>query len=330
MIYLAFPFSVQKEYDLTHSVKKHNGKGFNQIDIISSEPNVQFQIAIRINDHHFIVTPKNAIAKRNFRKWFEKSFKEPKFNEAEFSKLQTIISNSKYFESVPDQKQAYKEFLAIRFSPSWHDAIGASQDLPIRPDKHFDLLKDWYLQIWNIAKSAKEKTIDYTPETLNIFEIGIINDKVLEIDKKYFPELLPAGTPNNASRMPYISEDEKITNKAFKKWLNERKASLEQNPLVKVPTNYTNTIWFKVGLLFANGEMDKLLKEHNNIPTRIAKALENTSYRPYISETLSVKSKSEKSLFKQADKLKKIHNYCIVNNIQMVESFLKHIPTLES
>jgi hypothetical protein len=328
MIYLAFPFSVQKEYNLTYSFKKYNRKGSQiNIIIISSEPNTNFQIAIQVNDTHFIVTPKNTIAKKSFRKWFEKSFKEPEFNEAEFLKLQALISNNKYFELVPDRKQSYKEFLAIRFSLSWYNAIGSSPDLPIRPDKHFDLLKDWYLQIWNIAKSAKEKTIDYTPETLNIFEIEIINDKIFEIDKKYFPELLPAGTPNSANRMPYISEDEKVTNRAFKKWLNERKVSLEQNPSGKVGDNYTNAIWFKVGLHFATGKIAKLLLKHSNNYTAIAKEMGNKNFRPYISESVANTNKTDKNIFSNSIKLKKILGHCITNNIQVTDEFKRLIPS---
>jgi hypothetical protein len=86
--------------------------------------------------------------------------------------------------------------------------------------------------------------------------------------------------------------------------------------------NFTKKIWFKVGLLFANGEMDKLLKKHDNVYTQIAKELNNISYRPYISDSMGTNTASDKNIFKSEKRIITIHDYCIQNKIIMSKIFL--------
>lgn len=86
--------------------------------------------------------------------------------------------------------------------------------------------------------------------------------------------------------------------------------------------NFTTKIWFKVGLLFANGEMDKLLKKHDNVYTQIAKELNNISYRPYISDSMGTNTKSDKNIFNNENHIITIHDYCIQNKIVMNKNFL--------
>lgn len=89
-----------------------------------------------------------------------------------------------------------------------------------------------------------------------------------------------------------------------------------------------NANWFRVGLLFASGEMDELQVKFNGNATKIAKHLykaEYNSYRPYISDSIGNSSKSDKNIFSNQAKLKKIKDYCDSENILMVENFLKHL-----
>lgn len=89
--------------------------------------------------------------------------------------------------------------------------------------------------------------------------------------------------------------------------------------------NYKNTIWFKVGLLFATGEMDKLITRFNGNATQIAKHLQNKNYRPFISESISKTNKNDKNVFSDQGKLLKIQKHCIENKILMIDSFTKQI-----
>jgi hypothetical protein len=97
----------------------------------------------------------------------------------------------------------------------------------------------------------------------------------------------------------------------------------------KTGNNFTSTNWFKIGLLFANGEMEALLKKFNNNGTKIAEKLGNESgLRPYITESIGIKQKtSVKSIFSNKDKMDKIITYCNEKNIDVIKSFIDKIPT---
>ena len=86
----------------------------------------------------------------------------------------------------------------------------------------------------------------------------------------------------------------------------------------------TEFLWFKVGLLFANGEMDSLIEEskYENNPNfnSISKKLKNPSYRPFISESYLSKN-NRKNIFLDKSKVSYLENYCEENNISIVESF---------
>lgn len=95
------------------------------------------------------------------------------------------------------------------------------------------------------------------------------------------------------------------------------------SPQLGKTEDYKTKIWFKVGLLFANGEMDKLKTQFNSNATQIAKHLNNTSYRPFISESISKTNESDKNIYANPNKLLKICNHCIENSIPMTDCFKK-------
>jgi hypothetical protein len=85
------------------------------------------------------------------------------------------------------------------------------------------------------------------------------------------------------------------------------------------------SLWFNVGLLFANGEMDKLLLKHKQGTqsnySAIAKELGNSNYRPYISESVSNTNIGNKNIFSSPSKISFIEEYCKLHNISIVDSF---------
>lgn len=102
------------------------------------------------------------------------------------------------------------------------------------------------------------------------------------------------------------------------------------NPTISTDkSDYKNEAWFKIGLLFANGEMDTLLKTFNSNGTQIANHLGNKNgLRPYITESIGVKKKiSNKSVFSDRSKMDKIILHCKENNIPIVSTFLELLPT---
>lgn len=123
----------------------------------------------------------------------------------------------------------------------------------------------------------------------------------------------------------YYSDIEFIERK-IKIVLDGNQKSLDSTNTQKEIKVYKKTIWFKIGVMFANGEMDKLLQEFDGNGTQVAKNLGNKNYRPFITESIGVKKKtSDKSIFADESKMKKIISHCEKNNIPIVQSFLDNI-----
>ena len=89
--------------------------------------------------------------------------------------------------------------------------------------------------------------------------------------------------------------------------------------------------WFKVGLLFASGEMETLKKQFkvgpNNVIncTGLAKKLYGKNYegfKSYISESIKNDKINDKNIFSDSEKLLKIYNHCINNKIKMTDTFI--------
>lgn len=91
----------------------------------------------------------------------------------------------------------------------------------------------------------------------------------------------------------------------------------------------TELLWFKVGIFFATGEMDILIKKHtegeDSVPncTAISEELGNKSFRPYISESFSGTNENDKNIFSNEKKVQVILEYCNKNKIIVAESFIK-------
>lgn len=151
----------------------------------------------------------------------------------------------------------------------------------------------------------------------------IIPEKTLfmnvEIDlKKYQPD-------KKFWRFDYPLQEYRI--KSHKKSI--KRASKKIKPEINSHNIYENYGWFKVGLLFANGDMDLLLKKYNNNATQIAKAKFNENwkkYRPYISDSINKDVPASKDIFKSRSKLLKIKEYCDKNGILVIPSFLENLP----
>lgn len=94
-------------------------------------------------------------------------------------------------------------------------------------------------------------------------------------------------------------------------------------------TSEQNKLYFKVGLLFANGEMDRLIEKYkeNGMTncSAIAKELGNMSLRPYISESISGRNKNDKNIFANKKRLGLILEHCERKEIELVDSFIKRV-----
>lgn len=87
-------------------------------------------------------------------------------------------------------------------------------------------------------------------------------------------------------------------------------------------------IWFKVGLLFATGEMDKLLKKYNKKPLKVAESLNEPIFEKYILATMNDyrESNTDKNIYYNRDKMLKIIQHCKENNITLTKDFKSKLP----
>lgn len=101
------------------------------------------------------------------------------------------------------------------------------------------------------------------------------------------------------------------------------------NRKVKDHKNYINETWFEIGLEFANGNIDKLVKQGKS-QVEIAnilfknKKIKPSSYRPWVNYTIT-KANNDKNIFTRSnseDELKKVYDYCIENNIDIAAKFI--------
>jgi hypothetical protein len=118
------------------------------------------------------------------------------------------------------------------------------------------------------------------------------------------------------------------------------KSKSPQQPETSNPDEaYKNQNLFKVGLLFAKGEMNKYFKVNSKNKTvmnyefsapKIAKELGNNSYNKYILSSINNyttdKENGNKNIFNSFDMMTKIISHCEVNNIPVDAYFKSRLP----
>ena len=118
-----------------------------------------------------------------------------------------------------------------------------------------------------------------------------------------------------------------IHKKTFEIWKFLEKQLIKiKEPQQSKSNNNENMIWFKVGLLFATGEMNNLITKFNSNATQIAKDLQNINYRPYITESISKRHNNDKNIFSNRLKMQSIIDYCNLHNIEVKDEFASHLP----
>jgi len=112
-------------------------------------------------------------------------------------------------------------------------------------------------------------------------------------------------------------------------WLNSSFKSDKDNLLINIEKINIDSLWFKVGLFFANGQISKLIENYKNFTMpnfrEISRELGNINYRPYISESINNTNISDKNIFSNNRKVQAIIKYCEINNIIISEDFKKRV-----
>ena len=172
------------------------------------------------------------------------------------------------------------------------------------------------IQKVNFTKSdIKIALKEYKKNKKKIPYLEVDNEKFLDIDKLLYP-----------NGLFFCNKFIDLINKLIE--LNTKANSSNKN----VKKEVYETLWFKVGLLFATGEIQKLLKKNNSNFTEVARQLGNKSYRVYITATSYnelEKGKQDKNIYSDQKKMQIIKKYCDDNKIEVCEDFLKKIIPVE-
>ena len=198
------------------------------------------------------------------------------------------------------------------------------------------------LDIEKLFQMINEVEFYNTIDEIEVKDIYIINDLIKSIEN------LPnqkdwRGITANGYKEPknpkYNSIKESVINE-FKTYLIEQKDIIEQ-PQQKDEKDITKYLWFKIGLSFATGEMEKYyyLSEKNEkvfkegyTPSKIAKELNNKGFEKYILASINnyKVNNTDKNIFYDAKKMKQIIDYCTKNNIDVIDSFTSYYKSIES
>lgn len=236
----------------------------------------------------------------------------PKIKEKQAELFHSSCENLlKQLKSQFENRYANSQMKADLYEGEWQQCEAIIfEPLPDTPEMH--------IHQWNTTLLTRD-THDMQYYILQHFYMGIPDDfsHVHSPNNKY----QKAGTPSNQVLAAVIWD--------YYKWL----ASMfqEKEVIDKKIKSYQDDDWFIVGVKFANGELDELLeanKKINNSPnfTKTAEQLGNLSFRPYISESYNSEiGKSVKNIFSSEDKIMKILDYCMSNDIDVVDSFYRRI-----
>lgn len=125
----------------------------------------------------------------------------------------------------------------------------------------------------------------------------------------------------------------------YLEYFNLYKRAIEElNPAINQYKShpFKNKILFKVGLLFADGSMEKYYN-HNKTgikegysASKIAEELGDKSYNKFILASMNnyppSNSNANKNIFNSLDKMRKIMTHCNELQIEVIEDFTKRLP----
>jgi len=216
--------------------------------------------------------------------------------EEEYIEDDLIDPNSADFQSLLIDSEEKKLKLIIR---NFDKAIKSQCDnINLDLDKHD---KDTY---WNYSYTKES-------EKLRLSQRFAIN-KLIPNDEKVFKELWLRNFINIISKIA----------KNIREIINIE----SEKKIAKTQKNYYEYYWFKIGVLFATGEIYTLLEQNDSNSTEVAKFLGNKNLRPYISDSLGSNLKSDKNIFSSYDKMIKVISYCEENKLAIKQDFKSKLP----
>ncbi|WP_417237210.1 hypothetical protein [Bizionia paragorgiae] len=192
---------------------------------------------------------------------------------------------------------------------------------------YFDLINKWLRYLGNVF-NYEFKLLFYLK-----FKEKIKND-ILSFDTG----LSQLKAPKN--HIEFAKKWLKETDKIIKLEKPSKSITIhKQSPKNVTEKDFKEEIWFKVGLLFASGAMEKyyfineknktIFKEGYSAP-KVAKDLDNDNYNKFILATIndypSTNPNGNKNIFNSREKMQKIIQHCIINRINITPYFSNRLP----
>lgn len=205
--------------------------------ISSAEVNGKSYVSIVINGYYIVINCLNKKAEVKLKQWHEKEYRgENRKMPDVFKKLEIVLSDEALFEVLTEQKEAYKLHLLVD-QKSWQNVFKSlpKSKHPPKPEKSFEMLKEWYHEVLYIDKQEFLRTsLDSSPELLNTFEIDVITKLSDDIFKRYIsPPLRQVAPRLPDTKANKTTSKEEIANRTFYKWLIERKKALEEKKILE-------------------------------------------------------------------------------------------------
>lgn len=279
-------------------------------------------------------TEKEIVTKQEIEK-LKMQIKELGFEELSFAYILGSDPKSNYYIKDYDKRT---EFWLNKFAEDFHDHINSLTVVNDNVEEISKLYKkhhedhdedEFHIYFWDIM--AEHRPIDDNIMFVIGKEQDLVDQLESDIESLQEDELFDINFDNYKKYIEYVKYIQILFQycdlllslhryEMFKSFLPQKANEIQSN-------DFENRIWFKVGLLWANGQMTNLLSKHRSNCTKIAKELGNSSYRPYISESLSNTNDTDKNIFKSPDKIQVIRKYCTENKIEMSEEFTRRIPS---
>jgi phenylalanyl-tRNA synthetase alpha subunit len=252
---------------------------------------------------------------------------------AEYNNLELESLNISYFE-----KKIIKNKCNVYYENS-------EKTIPLRIIQSLQL-NSYCLHLVFYINSAldildKEAIANHTNKIVysnSINELMKIRDELTKLEsRRYFNE------DGNSKKFLKRIKDLKSDIKFKYNHLDKNENSTNDNETSNVATSSNEQkedsdqkrIWFKVGLLFAKGEMEQfysikkdnmLLFKDNYSAPKVGNEINQPTFVKYILGTIN-NYKTDKNIFNNKSKMEKIINFCKKNDIEVTPYFLSRFPT---
>ena len=240
------------------------------------------------------------------------------------------------FTGLGENANDIKEFIIRHQKLAKRDNFITSESFYLNMSTEISNLKSEIENIFYNRQNDLNKALDF--RKANNENIKVIEDQLnsMKLDDFGLNILrLSEGTFKGHLRYSELQYFEEMIKETSINIVDEK----QQIEIDKSDKKYKDEIWFKVGLLFASGEMEKFYYLDNRHQTvfkneysapKVAKELKNRNFNKYILGTINnyskEKSNANKNIFNSRTNMLKIISFCKSENITIIPYFIERLP----